>query len=215
MTVIQVDVVHKLVQHLIQDYAAFAETDENQGEFEGRSGRHAELTLGMSLVQGVLQQCLDMREGSIPGAIGRDAHYGGLHEVVKAAEEGAQHATRADYPNSRAWELALEQVQGVLQAPTLPLADFLELGLHFSFQILHKGGKSIVSLPPLCKLLQNLPGCPLGRRVHSAQGTRGSGTAGSSAGLLGQSPPTPLSSLKPHPRGLGPHLATPNHLHCR
>lgn len=100
MTVLQIDIVHKFMQHLIQHYTAFAETDQHQGEFKGHSGWQAEVTFGMSLVQGILQQSLDVWEGPIPRAVCRDAHYGGLHKVVKAAEEEAEHTTGTDYPNS-------------------------------------------------------------------------------------------------------------------
>lgn len=77
-----------------------------------------------------------MWQGPVATAVGGNTYNRGLHKVVEAAEEIAKHPCRSYNPDSRAWKLALQEDEGVLKTPRLPLADLLELILHSLLQIL-------------------------------------------------------------------------------
>ena len=94
------------------------------------------MSLGVGLVDGVLEEGFYVGQGPVAGAIGGDAHNGGLYEVVEAAEQEPQHAAGTDNPDGRIGELTLEDGKCVLQAPWLPLADLLVLTFHTNFQVL-------------------------------------------------------------------------------
>lgn len=134
--VVESNVINQFVQHLIQHHAALTEPHQHQRKLKADPGGQSQLPLEVSLLYGVQQEQLDVGHGTVASAVGGDAHDGGLHEVVEAAEEVAQHATGPHDPDCRVGELVLEEGQGVLQTPALPLAYLLELGLHLHPEVL-------------------------------------------------------------------------------
>lgn len=143
VAVVQVHIVHQLVQHLVEHDTPFTEPHQHQRQLERHPRRKAELTSGVRLVYGVLQEDLDVRESPVARAVGGYAHNGRLHKVVEATEEVPQHSARTYYPHGGAREPQLEQCQGVFQAPPLPLADLLILRLHPRLQILQQTNRKI------------------------------------------------------------------------
>ena len=107
MAVFQTDVVDQFVDHLVQNHTPFAESDEDEWEFKGHPLGEAEMTFGLELMDGVLEEEFYVGESTVPRAVRRDTDNRGLDKIVKAAEELSQHSARTHYENGRVWKLVL------------------------------------------------------------------------------------------------------------
>lgn len=138
MGVVKIHIVDELVKNLVQHDTPLTKPHQHQGQLEGYSWVQAELALAMRLMDGVLEKELYVGQGPVARAVGGDTHNRGLDKVVEAAEEVAEHPAGPDYPHRRVGEPTLQEEEGVLQTPVLPLAYLLKLGLHLGLQILQR-----------------------------------------------------------------------------